>query len=82
MHDSPVEEIRRPEVRAVGAVVGGVDVVLDPLGLVGRVVEDDVADGGHAPLDPHLAHDGLDVRPFRVEGHVQLMLIGERVGRV
>ena len=44
----PVQHAGGPEVRAVCAVVSCVGLLLDPLGVEGRVVEHDVAEGEHS----------------------------------
>ena len=84
MPEDAVDEISRPQMWRVDDIVGALRVLLEPLALVGRVVEHEVGERQHLPLVPHLLHELAHVfkrvaLQHRAEVRVQFELVTEAV---
>jgi hypothetical protein len=80
--EHPVEQERRAQVRRVPAVVGALGMLANPDRIVGRVVEDDVADAEHVPFVAHLGDEAIHVRPGALVLRVQVVHVEQGVGGV
>ena len=75
----PVEHASGPEVRAVGAVVCGVWLLFDPIGVERRVVEHDVAECENSMIGLQLRGVLLQRLQVGLELWIQSMLVKQGV---